>query len=80
MNSEKDVCKLVFAYLAFAYLKRTFQDETIFRIWFYVGMIGFLDPPRTSIKEDDPSCRKAGYQGRRVSQETIPSLHSISAK
>jgi Ca2+-transporting ATPase len=48
--------------LAFAYKEGTFQDENYLSDLIYVGMIGFLDPPRLDIKETILSCRKAGIR------------------
>jgi P-type Ca2+ transporter type 2C len=48
--------------LAFAYKEGTFQDEKYLSDLIYVGMIGFLDPPRLDIKDTILSCRKAGIR------------------
>lgn len=48
--------------LAFAYKEGTFQNENYLSDLIYVGMIGFLDPPRLDIKETILSCRKAGIR------------------
>lgn len=48
--------------LAFAYKEGTFQNEKYLSDLIYVGMIGFLDPPRLDIKETILSCRKAGIR------------------
>jgi Ca2+-transporting ATPase len=48
--------------LAFAYKEGTFQDENYLSDLIYVGMIGFLDPPRLDIKDTILSCRKAGIR------------------
>jgi len=48
--------------LAFAYKEGIFQNENYLSDLIYVGMIGFLDPPRLDIKETILSCRKAGIR------------------
>lgn len=48
--------------LAFAYKEGTFQDKNYLSDLVYVGMIGFLDPPRLDIKETILSFRKAGIR------------------
>jgi Ca2+-transporting ATPase len=48
--------------LAFAYKEGTFQNENYLSDLIYVGMIGFLDPPRLDIKETILSCRMAGIR------------------
>jgi Ca2+-transporting ATPase len=48
--------------LAFAYKEGNFPSENYLADLIYVGMIGFLDPPRLDIKEAILTCRKAGIQ------------------
>ena len=49
--------------LAFAYQEgKEFGKEDFLKDLVYVGMIGFLDPPRTDIKHAILSCRKAGIK------------------
>ncbi len=49
--------------LAFAYKEHEqITEEDFLQELIYVGMIGFLDPPRTDIKEAISSCRKAGIK------------------
>lgn len=50
--------------LAFAYReeKEISQDDDYLKDLIYVGMIGFLDPPRMDIKEAILSCKKAGIK------------------
>ncbi|PZR35426.1 MAG: ATPase [Azospira oryzae] len=48
--------------LAFAYNEGEIGAENYLRNLIYVGMIGFLDPPRLDIKEAILSCRKAGIR------------------
>lgn len=49
--------------LAFAYREgKEFGKEDFLKDLVYVGMIGFLDPPRTDIKHAILSCRKAGIK------------------
>ena len=49
--------------LAFAYREgKEFAKDDFLKDLVYVGMIGFLDPPRTDIKHAILSCRKAGIK------------------
>ncbi len=49
--------------LAFAYKEgKEFGKDDFLKDLVYVGMIGFLDPPRTDIKQAILSCRKAGIK------------------
>lgn len=49
--------------LAFAYKEGTKPDKSDFvKDLIYVGMVGFLDPPRLDIKPAIASCRKAGIK------------------
>ena len=49
--------------LAFAYIEDTIHNKDNFlNDLVYVGMIGFLDPPRLDIKDAIVSCRKAGIK------------------
>ncbi|MEO5980486.1 MAG: cation-translocating P-type ATPase [Chryseolinea sp.] len=48
--------------LAFAYKEGTFNNENYLSDLIYVGMIGFLDPPRLDIKEAILTCLKAGIR------------------
>lgn len=48
--------------LAFAYQEGDISKEHYLNDLIYVGMIGFLDPPRLDIKEAILSCRKAGIR------------------
>ena len=48
--------------LAFAYNEGEIGAEDYLSNLIYVGMIGFLDPPRLDIKEAILSCRKAGIR------------------
>ena len=49
--------------LAFAYREgKEFAKDDFLKNLVYVGMIGFLDPPRTDIKHAILSCRKAGIK------------------
>ncbi len=49
--------------LAFGYREAAEIDqENFFTDLVYIGMIGFLDPPRLDIKEAVASCRKAGIK------------------
>ena len=49
--------------LAFAYKEgKEFAKNDFLKDLVYVGMIGFLDPPRTDIKHAILSCRKAGIK------------------
>ncbi len=48
--------------LAFAYQEGDISKEDYLNDLIYVGMIGFLDPPRLDVKEAILSCRKAGIR------------------
>lgn len=48
--------------LAFAYKEGEFNNDDYLNDLVYVGMIGFLDPPRLDIKDAILSCRKAGIK------------------
>jgi len=48
--------------LAFAYKEGTIETENYLTDLIYVGMIGFLDPPRLDIKETILTCRRAGIK------------------
>lgn len=49
--------------LAFAYnTGKAFGKDDFLKDLIYVGMVGFLDPPRTDIKHAILSCRKAGIK------------------
>lgn len=49
--------------LAFAYNEATdIKNENFIDALIYVGMIGFLDPPRLDVKEAMLTCRKAGIK------------------
>jgi len=48
--------------LAFSYKEGSFSSENYLNELVYVGMIGFLDPPRLDIKGAILSCRKAGIR------------------
>ena len=48
--------------LAFAYKEGDVNNDDYLNDLVYVGMIGFLDPPRLDIKDAMLSCRKAGIK------------------
>ena len=48
--------------LAFAYKEGEFNNDDFLNDLVYVGMIGFLDPPRLDIKDAILLCRKAGIK------------------
>ncbi|RZJ75017.1 MAG: cation-transporting P-type ATPase, partial [Flavobacterium sp.] len=48
--------------LAFAYRKADDQKEDYLKDLIYVGMIGFLDPPRLTIKPAILACKQAGIK------------------
>jgi Ca2+-transporting ATPase len=48
--------------LAFAYKEGEFNNDNFLDDLVYVGMIGFLDPPRLDIKDAILLCRKAGIK------------------
>jgi len=48
--------------LAFAYKEGETDNENYLTDLIYVGMIGFLDPPRLDIRDAILSCRKAGIK------------------
>jgi P-type Ca2+ transporter type 2C len=49
--------------LAFAYREQAeINEDNFLNDLVYVGMIGFLDPPRLEIKDSVASCRKAGIK------------------
>lgn len=48
--------------LAFAYKEGEFSSDNFLSDLVYVGMVGFLDPPRLDIKDAILSCRKAGIK------------------
>ncbi|MBK5279685.1 MAG: cation-transporting P-type ATPase, partial [Bacteroidia bacterium] len=48
--------------LGFAYKEGEFNKDNYLTDLVYIGMIGFLDPPRLDIKDAILSCRKAGIK------------------
>jgi P-type Ca2+ transporter type 2C len=66
--------------LAFAYSTENKSDNDFMRDLIYAGSIGFLDPPRTDVKEAILSCREAGIRIIMVTGDHPKTAQNIARK